>query len=167
MLYKSLYVRGTDDVQWEKIFSYVLNRAGSFKCYFSNGNEASMNIGIAAFKEIPGINIKYRDDMVNNIEISGGLNEETKKVFTDFISKTSGVSSVLPSFRLYDGERELLYVGNHADKIIHLIDEEIEFIENLGVEASKWDLIKLNSEEDEVPDIVNLFNIQMNNDNNI
>lgn len=168
MEYKSLYIRDADYEQLRKIFSYVLNKADSFKAYFPDGEEGFLNIGMTTTRNLPDINIKPLEGMDRGVEISGGLGEAIKQIFMDFEKpKPSGEGPGPCSIRLYKGNRELMYIGNFTDRIIHLMDHEISRIEEMGIDASKWHLIKINSEEDEEPESINLFKVQSNNDMNV
>lgn len=173
MEYKSLYIRGLSQDEWKRVFSYILNEADSFKIYFPNGDEEILNIGKNSFESLSNIKVRNWEGMQDSMEVRGELTNEIRNIFMEYEAPSvEKQGDKLWSFRLYKGNRELMYIGDFTDKIIHLTDEEIMYLNQLGIKAENWDLIKINREESDDLNYnqfesVDLFNVQYTNDSEV
>ncbi|NLC76637.1 MAG: hypothetical protein GX750_03330 [Clostridia bacterium] len=149
MSLQTFYLGDLNPGSWQEVFVFCLQYADRFSARFLQ-NDEEMSEGFNAFFRLPGIEVSGWLGMPNGIEINGPLTEEARELLYQLQEPAFyGERPELWDVKLFSQGREILSIGDFTQRLIHLTDEELDFLIAQEIDFSDWEAIAMAVAESE------------------
>lgn len=140
---QTFYLGDLNPGNWHEVFVFCLQYADSFNARFIH-NDEEMHEDFRDFFSLPGIQVSAWLGMPNGIEINGPMTEEARDLLYQLQEPAFyGERPDLWDIKLYAQGREVLSIGDFTQRLIHLTDEELDYLIAQEVDFSDWEAIAM------------------------
>jgi hypothetical protein len=149
MSLQTFYLGALHPGNWHEVFVFCLQYADSFNARFLQ-NDDDMSEGFRDFFALPGIEISGWLGTPNGVVISGPMTEEARDLLYQLQEPAFyGERPELWDIKLFAQGREVLSIGDFTERLIHLTDEELDYLIAQEVDFSDWEAIAMAVAENE------------------
>lgn len=138
---QTFYLGDLHPGHWHEVFVFCLQYADSFSVRLLQSDEIK-NEGFAALFTLPKITITNWLGAKDGIEIKGPLTEEVRDLLYELQEPAFyGECPELWDLKLFSQGREILSIGDFTQRLIHLTDEEIDYLIAQEIDFTDWENI--------------------------
>lgn len=143
MSLQTFYLGDLNPGSWHEVFVFCLQYADSFEARFLQKDE-EMSEGFRAFFSLPRIEITKWLGMPDGVKINGPMTEEARDLLYQLQEPAFyGERPELCDVKLFSQGREVLSIGDFTERLIHLTDEELDFLIAQDVDFTDWEAIAM------------------------
>ena len=139
----SFFAGRIPDDHWRNLLAYGLEQADAFVVHMPDG-DGPLSHGRQEFRALPGSTVSTWPGMAGAIAISGELTAAARDLFwrteTSLLSYDAGEK--LWDYRLLRGGDEILSIGDFADLLVFLNDDDLTHLTALGISTLEWDSLQ-------------------------
>ena len=131
------------DDQWRDLLTYCLDRADAFVVHMPDG-DGPLSYGRNEFGALPGSTVSAWSGMADAIAISGELTAAARDLFrqTEGSLRSYNSGEKLWDYRLLHNGDEILTIGDYADLLVAMTDEDLTHLTALGISTQEWDSVE-------------------------
>lgn len=138
---QTFYLGDLPPSNWHEIFVFCLQYADSFSVRLLKSDDIK-NEGFRALCSLPEVTITNWWGTKDGIEIRGPLTDEARNLLYELQEPAFyGECPELWDLKLFSQGREVLSIDDFTQRLIHLTDEEIDFLMAQDIDFSDWENI--------------------------
>ena len=131
------------DDQWRDLLAYCLDHADAFVVHMPD-SDGPLSHGRHEFRTLSGSTVSTWSGMAGAISISGELTAAARDLFwrTEISLRSYDSGEKLWDYRLLRGGDEILSVGDFADLLVFMTDDDLTYLTALGISTREWDALE-------------------------
>lgn len=138
---QTFYLGDLHPGSWHEIFVFCLQYADSFSVRLLTSDEIKSE-GFCELFSLPDVTITNWWGTKDGIEIKGPLTEEVRNLLYELQEPAFyGECPELWDLKLFSQGREMLSIDDFTQRLIHLTDEEIDYLMAQNIDVSDWESI--------------------------
>lgn len=139
MNYRHFYIGKLPNEPWKNVFIFCLNKSNRFKVHLHENIKTQDQGFYADLKSTQKLDIKPWPGCKDFIEISGVIDEKTKSFFKKYLYQSLNEDGEeLWDYQFLYDHRQVLYVGDHTDRLVLFSEKELEEIRQQEISFDMW-----------------------------